>query len=118
MRGNLCTLSSRVRGKNKDKFELNLKDGIIPYSQNPKFLGIILDESLNFKVHTENLLKRARKRLNIIKIFSHRSWHLSHVTLKGIYSAIIGSLFTYSFFAVARIASTNLDRLQRVQNRA
>ena len=113
MRGNVC-----AGRKTKDKFELNLIDGIIPYNQNPKFLGITFDESLNFKVHAEILLNRARKRLNIIKIFSHKSWHLSHVTLKGIYSAIIGSIFTYSFFMVARLAKTNIDRLQRVQNRA
>jgi hypothetical protein len=31
---------------------------------------------------------------------------------------LIGSLFVYSFFSVARIAVTNLERLQRVQNRA
>ena len=66
----------------------------------------------------DDLLKRARKRLNIIKIYGHKSWHLSHVTLKGIYNGIIGSIFTYFFFAVARIAKSNLDRLQRVQNRA
>jgi len=64
-------------GKKKDKFELNLKDEIIPYNQNPKFLGITFDESLNFKVHTENFLKRALKRLNVMKIFIHRSWHFS-----------------------------------------
>ena len=76
------------------------------------------DEFLNFAKHTEFLEKRARKRLNIIKIFSHKSWHLSHATLKCIYGALIGSIFTYSFFSVARIASTNMERLQRVQNRA
>ena len=97
---------------------MNLTDGLIPYNTNPVFLGITFDEFLNFGKHTDDLLRRARKRLNIIKIFSHKSWHLSNVTLKGIYNAIIGSIFTYSFFAVARIAKTNLDRLQRVQNRA
>jgi len=37
---------------------------------------------------------------------------------KGIYTALIGFLFVYSFFAVARIAEINLDRLQKIQNRA
>ena len=112
------TIFSGAGSKNKDKFDLNLTDGVIRYNKNPVFLGVTFDEFLNFGKHTDNLLKRVRKRLNIIKIFSHKSWHLSPVTLKGIYNAIIGSIFTYSFFAVARIAKTNLDRLQRVQNRA
>ena len=97
---------------------MNFNKSKIPYNPNPVFLGVTFDEFLNFRIHTDNLEKRARKRLNIIKIFSHKSWHLSQVTLKGIYNAIIGSIFTYSFFAVARIAKTNLDRIQRVQNRA
>ena len=100
------------------KFLCKLKDGLIPYNPNPLFLGITFDEYLNFKSHTDGLRQRAMKRLNIIKIFSHKSWKLSHVTLKCIYSALIGSIFTYSFFSVARIASSNLERLQRVQNRA
>ena len=54
----------------------------------------------------------------IIKIFSHRSWQLDSNTLKCIYDALIGSIFTYSFFAIARIAKTNMERLQTVQNRA
>ena len=49
----------------------------------------------------------------LIKIDKNKNFK----TLKGIYNAIIGSIFTYSFFAVARI-ETNLDRLQRVLNRA
>ncbi len=112
------TIFSSIGSKNKDKFEMKLSDGIIPYNQNPVFLGITFDEFLNFKVHTDKLEKRARKRLNIIKIFSLKSWHLNHVTLNGIYGALIGSIFTYSFFAIARIANVNIQKLQRVQNRA
>jgi len=72
----------------------------------------VFDEFLNFRAHVERLVTKARPRLNIIKIFCHKSWNLSHETLKGIYEALIGSLFVYSFFAVARIADTNLERLQ------
>ncbi len=50
--------------KNKNKFELNLIYGIICY-ENPKLLGITFDESLNFKVHTENLLKKVKYHQNI-----------------------------------------------------
>ena len=104
--------------RNGTRFELFINNGRIPYDPNPVFLGITFDEFLNFRVHVEGLTIRARQRLNIIKIFSHKSWNLSHETLKGIYTALIGSLFVYSFFAVARIAETNLDRLQKIQNRA
>ncbi len=112
------TIFSNLGSKNKFRFNFKLNDGIIPYDNYPVFLGITFDEFLNFNRHMENLESRARKRLNLIKIFSHKSWHLSHETLKGIYGALISSLFTYSFFTIARIAKTNLERLQRIQNRA
>ena len=112
------TIFSGAGSRNNEKFEMKFGTGNIPYNPKPIFLGITFDEFLNFKEHTENLVTRARKRLNIIKIFSHKSWHLSYETLKGVYNAIISSLFNYSFFAVARIAKTNLKKLQRVQNRA
>ena len=93
------TIFSGGGNKSQVKFNLKLSDGIIPYSSNPIFLGITFDEHLCFKSHTDGLRQRAIKRLNIIKIFSHKSWKLSHETLKCIYSALIGSLFTYSFFS-------------------
>ncbi len=80
--------------------------------------GVTFDQYLNFNEHTNNLVMRARKRLNIIKIFCHKSWHLNHETLKGIYNAIIGSIFNYSFFIIARVSNTNIKRLQRIQNRS
>jgi len=69
---------SKAGSRNKDRMNLNFSNGLIPYDSNPKFLGVIFDEFLNFKKHTENLEKRARKRLNLIKIFSHKSWRLGH----------------------------------------
>ncbi len=65
------TIFSGAGSKNKDKFDLNLTDGLIPYNKNPVFLGVTFDEFLNFGRHTDGLLKSAHKRLNIIKIFSH-----------------------------------------------
>ena len=57
-------------------------------------------------------------RLNIIKIFSHRSWHISKKTLLNIYRTLIGSIFDYSFFNIASVANSNLNLIQTVQNRA
>jgi hypothetical protein len=90
----------------------------IPYNPEPVFLGITFDERLCFNVHFSKLRIRALKRLNIIKIFSHRSWHFTKKTLLNVYRALIGSLFDYSFFTVSCVSSTNLKSIQTVQNRA
>ena len=101
-----------------DLFIPTLNGEPIPYNPNSVFLCIMFDESLCFKTHFLNLRTRALKRLNILKIFSHKSWHLNKKTLTNIYSALIGSIFDYSFFTVASVAKSNLDLIQTVQNRS
>ena len=83
------------------EFDLQLNGVSIPYNPNPVFLGITFDEQVCFNTHFNILRTRALKRLNIIKIFSHSSWHISENTLVNIYRALVGSLFEYSFFTVA-----------------
>jgi hypothetical protein len=56
--------------------------------------------------------------LNIIKIFSHKSWNLTNKTLTCIYRTLFDSIFDYSLFAVACVSETSLGLVQRVQNRA
>ena len=99
-------------------FDLQLNGDPIPYQPNPVFLGITFDENLCFNTHYSNLRVRALKRLNIIKIFSHKSWHLNYKTLTNIYRALIGSIFDYSFFTVSCVSNTCLNLIQKIQNRA
>jgi hypothetical protein len=105
-------------GRSDMELDLRLKGDQIPYNPNPVFLGITFDESLCFNKHFANLRVRALKRLNILKIFSHKSWHLNYSTLTNIYRALIGSIFDYSFFSIACVSKTNLELIQKVQNRS
>ena len=84
MNADKCCYTVFSGNGNKDQFffNLKLKNGLIPYNPKPTFLGIIFDEFLCFKDHVVMLRGRALKRLNIIKIFSHRSWQLDSNTLK------------------------------------
>ena len=100
------------------EFDLRLNGESIPYNSKPVFLGITFDENLCFNKHFENLRLRALSRLNIIKIFSHSSWHLNRKTLTSIYRALIGSIFDYSFFTASCVSETSLNLVQTVQNRA
>ena len=106
------------RGRGGLDLDLRLKGEPIPYNKNPTYLGITFDEHLNFNKHYEILRSRALKRLNIIKIFSHKSWLLSKATLVRIYGALVGSIFDYSVFTVASVSDTSLKRIQSVQNRS
>ena len=117
------TIFSKVGNKNcrfnkKINFNLLLNNELIPYNPNPLFLGVTFDEYLCFNTHADNLRARAENRLNIIKIVAHSSWHLTKTTLLNIYSALVSSIFTYSFFIVANISISNLEKIQIIQNKA
>ena len=98
------------------RFDLKLYGVNLPYSKENRFLGVIFDESLSFKSNTELIIKKCTSRLNIIKILSHRSWHLAHKTLISLYSCLIRSVFDYTFFNINSLAEGTLKKLQVMQN--
>jgi hypothetical protein len=118
MNASKCCYTIFSRGGKKTDFDLKLNNDSIPKSKNPVFLGITFDEYLCFNKHFDNLRERALKRLNLIKIFSHSSWHLKKACLLSIYRSLVSSIFDYSFFAVVCVSETRMLRLQRIQNRA
>jgi hypothetical protein len=99
-------------------FNLKLSGEVIPRSVNPTFIGVTFDQRINFKTHLADIHKRALKRLNIIKILSHKSWKSSTSTLIHIYKTLIGSLFNYSAFCANQALQFWLKKLQVIQNSA
>ena len=113
MNVNKCTYSIFSGSSNtKKNFTFNLNKQNIKHEKNPKLLGIIFDEKLCFDNHVEKIRDKCLKRLNIIKIISHKSWKLSERTKTNIYRALIGSIIDYSFFTESCLSDSVLNRLQ------
>ena len=96
------TVFSNNKTTSNKNFNLNINGSSIPYDKNPVFLGVTFDRRLCFGTHIDNLKTRALKRFNIIKILCHKSWGLNKTTLVGVYNALVGSIFNYSFFCISR----------------
>jgi exonuclease III len=90
----------------------------IPYDEAPRFLGVYFDERLTFARQVKEIRNKSLQRLNIIKIISHKSWMLNKKALLNTYFCLVRSVLDYSFIINCVISSTNLQILQRVQNRA
>ncbi len=114
---NYTIFSKGNRCPNKD-FGLYLSGERIPYEKNPVSLGITFDEGMNFKAHVQKLKANCSRRLNIVKILSHKSWQLSTKTLLSIYKTLIGSVTDYSAFISPRLSEAVTTSLQAIQNRA
>ena len=63
----------------RNRFDLKLFDGLIPYDDKPVSLGITFDECLNFRPHVQKLKDKCASRFNIIRILSHKSWKLEKI---------------------------------------
>ena len=113
-----CFTVLKKGGWNSVDFDFRVNGERISNNPNPIYLGIIFDENLCFNNHFSKLRERALKRLNIIKIFSHSTWHLSTKTLINIYKSLVGSVFDYLFFyLIASESESSLKLIRTVQNR-
>ncbi len=80
-----------------------------------KYLGIILDENLNWEDHIDNLIKCLIKTGNSFKIIKHR---VHEKNKKVLYNAYILSKIQYGIEVYGRASSTNMQKVQVQQNRA
>ncbi len=82
------------------------------------FLGIHFDRLINFNQHVTNIVDRANKRLNIIKILVNKKWKLSLRRLVNIYKTLMRSVLEYSAIIIPRLTVNQICKIQMVQNRA
>lgn len=77
-----------------------------------KYLGVIIDDKLNFYAHLDLLSARIRKLIVIFKNLRHVSdWKL----LKSVYLALCQSLLTYCITSWGGTAKTHLLKVERAQ---
>ena len=90
----------------------------IPYEAHPRFLGVTFDRGLTFDEQIKSIKEKCIKRLNIIRIISHKSWRLNKKTLLATYFALVRSIVDYNAFFINVIANNKIDTLQSIQNQA
>lgn len=77
-----------------------------------RYLGVILDDHLNWKDHIKNLTGRTRKLIYVFKQLRHV---MNFQKLSKIYCALAQSILTYCIRAWGRANKTNLIILERAQ---
>jgi hypothetical protein len=103
---------------NTEKFSLKLNGQSLEFEKDIRFLGLRLDPKLNFVNQINHIKKTCRERLSIIKVISHKSWHLKEKTLVEIYHAIVRSIMEYSSIIFDLIAEDERKTIDTIQNDA
>lgn len=105
---------SKTKEKNH-KCDLFIGNKIIERVECLKYLGILIDENLNFNQQIKACIKKASFGTNLLK---RNAKSLTFHTKKMIYSAIIQSQFDYCSTLYINCNKTQINELQKIQNRA
>ena len=96
---------------------ISVGNSTIALSKTVKFLGVILDNKLNYNTHNENVTQKATAALMQCKRAVGPMWGLSPKACKWIYKTVIRPILSYSATVWVRALDNknNLKKLERVQ---
>ena len=84
-----------------------------------KFLGVEVDQGLRFTKHLETVICKGKKRVNIMKCLAGKDWGSSLEDQRRIYLQYVRRVLEYGSEGWSSwLSTTNLDRLEKVQNEA
>lgn len=90
----------------------------IPWSRSVKYLGLVLDNRLNWSENTDKLCLKGIKALNALSPVLNRRSCLSSQTKLNIYKTLVRPCITYACPVWSSTCTTNINKLQVIQNRA
>jgi len=83
------------------------------------FLGLVTDNGLRFTGHVDKIVRKGRKRVNILKCMASKDWGNALETQRTLYIQYVRSCMEYTSSAYAPwLPPTSIDRLEKVQNAA
>ena len=114
----VCTVFN-TRGQNMgEQLNLTYKQQRISSDPSPKFLGVTLDPALRLNKHTDIIVERANKRLNMIKSVRGKKWGASSKLTMIMYKTLVRPLIEYVPFVSQLLPKTNYMKLERIQRAA
>jgi Reverse transcriptase (RNA-dependent DNA polymerase) len=114
-----ATLFTQSTEELKVQLSLKLNNITIPTTTNPKILGLTFDRKLSYKTHINNAVEKGKNATNVLKAISSKEWGKQKETLLVTYKAIVRPHLEYaSTIWSSGIAESNIEELQKVQNKA
>ncbi|KAI3387413.1 hypothetical protein SNEBB_002003 [Seison nebaliae] len=98
--------------------EITLQGELLIVSTVIRFLGLYLDQRLNWNRHIQHLRETCTKALDILKCLSHIKWGSSRKILHRIYHTLIRSKLDYACQIYNSASEATLRKLEPIQNTA
>ena len=98
--------------------KLELGGQQIKVAKSAKLLGVIFDRRLTWNEHIDYVTTKCSKRLNLMRAISGTNWGATQKSLLTIYRSLIRPLLDYGSLAFDSATSTQLHKLDLIQNAA
>ena len=90
----------------------------LQYSEEARFLGVTFDSELSFENHILDIVKRSKKRLNLLKALKGKTWGADPNTILYTYKAFIRPILEYSCVLFAHVNQKLLNKIQAIETEA
>ena len=111
-------LNFHTKSINNNSPRLWLRNELIKYKKQIKFLGITFDEHLTFKNHIEDIVSRCNKRLNLLKALRGQTWGAHPSTILYTYEVFIRPILEYGSILFAHSDASLLKKIQAIETKA
>ncbi len=106
---------TRKRIKTSDLPHLQMGNTVLEYSESVKYLGIILDNKLNFGPHIREKAKKAIRLLHCVRSSVGQLWGPNPYLVRWVLTGIVRPRITYGAIVWAKAASNHKKQLDRIQ---
>ena len=104
----------KVRFLPTTELNISIEGQTLEQVKNCKYLGLMIDQHLDFNTNTEQLVSKLNRSIGTLKYCSK---YLSKNTLISLYNSIVLPHFDYCSTVWSNTSGENITRLQRIQNR-
>ena len=102
--------------KKGEEPQLTLHGSRAQVRESTRYLGLIIDERLNWKDLVDHLRAKCTSSVNLIKHVSHLSWEADRKTLQRLYTTLVQSKLDYGVQVYGASRSNVLKRMEPIQN--
>ena len=96
---------------------VTLNGELIPYTNYPTTPGVTYDRGLTFGEHIQNIITKAKTRLNVLRALTNITFDHSKEDITQVYKQYISPILSYAQPSwEPSTAKTNIDRPQITQN--
>ena len=110
----LVTSAQRRRRMSQDHLDLSLNDNQIEHVKGSPYLGITIDQNLNFNIQTNNICNKANRALEALK---RAAPFLPIDTRALMFNTMVLPHLDYCCTIWGTTSDTNIGKLQKIQNR-